>query len=76
MHDSQGCKSIAADRAMTDPINNIDVKNFGSALSDMGKHILEKCPRAYVNEYGQVVDPCHVWWTEPNDPTKWEPING
>jgi len=40
-------------------------------LSEMGKKVIESCQNAYVNEFGQVIDPCHVWWSEPNDPTKW-----
>lgn len=40
-------------------------------LSDLGKHIIESCPKSYVNEYGQVIDPCHVWFSEAEEPTSW-----
>jgi hypothetical protein len=41
-------------------------------MSELGKHILKSCPKAYVNEAGQVIDPCHVWWTETGDPANWD----
>lgn len=41
-------------------------------LSDIGKMVIEKCPNAYVNERGQVIDPCHFWISETHVPTSWE----
>ncbi len=40
-------------------------------LSDLGKQIIESCPEAYVNEFGQVIDPCHVWMNTVSNPTNW-----
>lgn len=40
-------------------------------LSDIGKHVINSCPKAYVDEYGQVIDPCHVWFSDAEDITKW-----
>lgn len=40
-------------------------------LSELGKRVLDTCPRAYVNERGEVIDPCHVWWSNVADPTAW-----
>lgn len=40
-------------------------------LSDLGKQIINSCPKAYINEHGQVIDPCHVWFSNPMDETKW-----
>lgn len=40
-------------------------------LSDIGKQVIESCPNAYVNERGQVIDPCHIWTSERFDPNKW-----
>lgn len=40
-------------------------------ISDLGKHILRSCPRAYINKIGQVIDPCHIWWSDVNDATNW-----
>lgn len=37
-------------------------------LSGLGKRIINSCPKAYVNEWGQVIDPCHVWFSEPSEP--------
>lgn len=45
--------------------------NHHDNLSELGYHILKTCPRAYVNELGQVIDPCHVWFTDTQDPTNW-----
>lgn len=41
-------------------------------ISELGKQILESCPKAYVNEFGQVIDPCHVWTSTVSDPTSWD----
>lgn len=40
-------------------------------LSELGKQIIENCPNAYINEYGQVIDPCCFWSSVINDPTNW-----
>lgn len=42
------------------------------SLSELGRHILRTCPNAYVNEHGQVIDPCHVWFSNMHDPTTWD----
>ena len=39
-------------------------------LSYLGKEVIRACPNAYV-ENGQVFDPCHVWFSEPQNPTDW-----
>ncbi|MES2287225.1 MAG: hypothetical protein V4547_16155 [Bacteroidota bacterium] len=41
-------------------------------LSEIGKQVIESCPEAYVNERGQVIDPCHVWFSTVSDPTSWD----
>lgn len=41
-------------------------------LSEQGKQIIEACPNAYVNELGQVIDPCHVWFNKVNDLNSWD----
>jgi microsomal dipeptidase-like Zn-dependent dipeptidase len=55
---------------MSDSINNRVHRNT-EGLSDIGKQIIEACPKAYVNEQGQVIDPCHVWWSNLLDPVEW-----
>lgn len=40
-------------------------------ISDLGKHILATCPKAYVNELGQIIDPCHYWISGVCDPSSW-----
>lgn len=40
-------------------------------LSELGKQVLRNCQNAYINECGQVIDPCHVYWSEQNYPAKW-----
>lgn len=40
-------------------------------LSELGKQIIHNCLNAYVNELGQVIDPCHAYFSELQDPTKW-----
>ena len=47
-------------------------KNNPQSLSELGKHILATCPNAYVNDAGQVIDPCHVWWTDTQDISSWD----
>lgn len=47
-------------------------KERKAKLSELGQKVLRDCPNAYINEYGQVIDPCHVYFSEPNDPAKWE----
>ena len=42
-----------------------------TGLSDLGKHIIASCIHAYVNENGQVIDPCHMWFSELQDSTSW-----
>lgn len=47
-------------------------------LSDIGKHIIDSCQNAYVNEWGQVIDPCHMWFSDVQDQTTWtiKPTHG
>jgi hypothetical protein len=44
-------------------------------LSDIGKQVIEACPNAYVNELGQVIDPCHVWCSKLMDPMDWSRLD-
>lgn len=44
-------------------------------LSELGKRVIDECPNAYVNKLGQVIDPCHVWFSAVNDATSWDISN-
>lgn len=41
-------------------------------LSELGKQVIDSCPNAYINEYDQVIDPCHVWFGKTQDATTWD----
>lgn len=44
-------------------------------LSDLGKQVINSCPNAFVNELGQVIDPCHFWLSEVWDENSWNKKN-
>lgn len=52
--------------------NTVSGHRNTEGLSDLGKQIIASCPKAYVNEYGQVIDPCHAWWGGDNDIMRWD----
>ena len=53
------------------PTETMPEQEIPEHLSDLGKYVMRSCPNAYINEAGQVIDPCHIYWSENNDPTKW-----
>lgn len=40
-------------------------------ISELGRQVLKNCQKSYINEYDQVIDPCHIYWSEKSDETKW-----
>ena len=51
--------------------NTVHEHRNTKGLSDLGKHIIASCPHAFVNKWGQVIDPCHMWFGEMSDATSW-----
>lgn len=55
-------------RALEDLLIERQIKMTTAELRD---RILESCPHAYIDDNGQVIDPCHFWFSDVQNIEKW-----